>query len=155
MSPMALYFIPSFLDHRILTLSSQLWDLMKVALYEGLVSKDSPAEELRAGTIMAFQDRLVACCINIWKSVKDTLCHDSPEGNGPDGSGDVDVKGILSYSFRACHESRYGNCVMIIWYFMSNLYLVNSYRHFYARWMSNCLMGHLFLHLTCSNNSET
>jgi hypothetical protein len=87
---------------------------MKVASYEGLVAKDSPSDELQAGTIMAFQNRLVACCINIWKAVKDALCHDSPEGNGPDGSGDIDVKGILSYSFRACHESRYVNEATVI-----------------------------------------
>lgn len=61
------------------------------------------------GTITAFQDRLAHCCIQIWEIVKDTLCHDSPEGHdpsGPIGSEDADVKGILSFSFRACHESR-------------------------------------------------
>lgn len=70
---------------------------------------DSLAYGHEAGTIGAFQYRLGMCCINIWQIVKDTLCHDSPEGHdpsGPIGSGDADVKGVLSFSFRACHESR-------------------------------------------------
>lgn len=63
----------------------------------------------KVGTITAFQDRLATCCLDIWDIVRITLCHDSPEGHdpsGPIGSEEADVKGILSYSFRACHESR-------------------------------------------------
>jgi hypothetical protein len=42
--------------------------------------------------------------------VKDILCNDSPEGHLPQDldEGDViDTKDLLSYSFRAVHESRY------------------------------------------------
>lgn len=82
---------------------------MKVPSYEGLVAVGSTASGPRAGTIEAFQARLSSCCMDIWDIVKDTLCHDSPEGHdpsGPIGSDDTDVKGMLSISFRACHESR-------------------------------------------------
>lgn len=79
---------------------------MKVSPYEGLVAVDSEPE---VGTIAAFQDRLSKCCLDIWEVVRGTLCHDSPEGHdpsGPIGSEEADVKGILSFCFRACHESR-------------------------------------------------
>ncbi|KFY22578.1 hypothetical protein V493_06499 [Pseudogymnoascus sp. VKM F-4281 (FW-2241)] len=94
--------------HGQLTTLTQLWDLMKVSSYGGLVAVDSLAYGHEAGTIGAFQYRLGMCCINIWQIAKDTLCHDSPEGHdpsGPIGSDDADVKGVLSFSFRACHES--------------------------------------------------
>lgn len=77
----------------------------------------APASGPDGGTITAFQERLVQCCIKIWGVVKDTLCHDSPEGHdpsGPAGSEDADVKGMLSFSFRACHESRYVRDAMLI-----------------------------------------
>jgi len=41
--------------------------------------------------------------------VKDVLCNDSPEGHLPEDLEDVnsiDTKDVLSYSFRAIHESR-------------------------------------------------
>ena len=82
---------------------------MKVSSYGGLLAAGSSASGFDAGTIAAFQHRLATCCMRIWGIVKDTLCHDSPEGHdpsGPIGSEDVDVKGMLSFSFRACHESR-------------------------------------------------
>ncbi|OBT50818.1 hypothetical protein VE04_08320 [Pseudogymnoascus sp. 24MN13] len=92
--------------HGQLTTLAQLWDLMKVSPYEGLVAVESNA--FKVGTITEFQDRLATCCLDIWDIVRITLCHDSPEGHdpsGPIGSEEADVKGILSYSFRACHES--------------------------------------------------
>lgn len=94
----------------LLTFPRQVWDLIMPSSYEGIVAKGSSASGPNPGTIEAFQNRLVVCCIDIWKVVKDTLCNDSPEGQHPKGPltvGDVDVKSILSYSFRACHESRY------------------------------------------------
>ncbi|KFY35851.1 hypothetical protein V494_05528 [Pseudogymnoascus sp. VKM F-4513 (FW-928)] len=94
--------------HGQLTTLTQLWDLMKVSSYGGLVASGCSATGARGGTIAAFQDRLCRCCLDIWEIVKDTLCHDSPEGHdpsGPIGSDDSDVKGMLSFSFRACHES--------------------------------------------------
>lgn len=41
--------------------------------------------------------------------MKDVLCNDSPEGHLPEDLEDVnsiDTKDVLSYSFRAIHESR-------------------------------------------------
>ena len=48
-------------------------------------------------------------CSRIWDQVKDVLCSNSPEGHLPHGLGEidtVDTKDVLSYSFRAIHESR-------------------------------------------------
>ncbi len=56
-----------------------------------------------------FQLRIANACSDIWDIVKDVLCNDSPEGHLPEDieEGDViDTKDILSYSFRAIHESR-------------------------------------------------
>jgi hypothetical protein len=56
------------------------------------------------------EERIVASCECIWAVVQDILCDDSPEGHLPDELEDVDglnTKDVLSYSFRAIHESRY------------------------------------------------
>lgn len=55
--------------------------------------------------------RLICCCEKIWERVEEVLCNDSPEGHLPrslnlDYSEDMDTKELLSYSFRAIHESR-------------------------------------------------
>lgn len=52
---------------------------------------------------------MLSLCSRIWKEVKDVLCNDSPEGHLPQGLDEistVDTKDVLSYSFRAIHESR-------------------------------------------------
>ena len=60
-------------------------------------------------SVRRLQEKLFECCKRSWISVKDILCDDSPEGHLPqdleefDG---LDTKGLLSYSFRAAHESR-------------------------------------------------
>ncbi|KAG4441401.1 hypothetical protein IFR05_003088 [Cadophora sp. M221] len=57
----------------------------------------------------ALQERISSCCFRIWKAVKNILCNDSPEGYLPedlDEVDEVDTKDVLSYSFRAIHESR-------------------------------------------------
>ncbi|KAI0840628.1 hypothetical protein F5Y06DRAFT_308806 [Hypoxylon sp. FL0890] len=54
------------------------------------------------------QDRAVACCWRIWQAVRHVLCDDSPEGHLPEELEEVeglDTKDLLSYSFRAIHES--------------------------------------------------
>lgn len=56
------------------------------------------------------QLRILSNCLSIWGSVKDVLCNDSPEGHLPEDLDDmptIDTKDVLSYSFRAIHESRY------------------------------------------------
>jgi len=55
------------------------------------------------------QKRMATCCSRVWQAVKDILCNDSPEGYLPedlDEVEEVDTKDVLSYSFRAIHESR-------------------------------------------------
>lgn len=74
----------------------QLWDLMS-----------TPAES-EYEIMQQLQERLVKSCLDSWNTVKDILCNDSPEGHvlpGSNPSNDVDIKSILSYCFRACHES--------------------------------------------------
>ncbi|KAB8289792.1 hypothetical protein EYC80_010425 [Monilinia laxa] len=54
------------------------------------------------------QSRIITSCFSIWDTVKDILCNDSPEGHIPEDVDDVesiDTKDVLSYSFRAIHES--------------------------------------------------
>lgn len=63
-----------------------------------------------AESAAALQERMIACCVRVWKAVRDVLCDDSPEGHLPEEMEDtegLDTKGLLSYSFRAIHESRY------------------------------------------------
>ena len=57
------------------------------------------------------QRRIFFCTQQIWFVVKHVLCDDSPEGHLPEKMEDIeglDTKDLLSYSFRAVHESRYG-----------------------------------------------
>ncbi|KUJ19378.1 uncharacterized protein LY89DRAFT_489399 [Mollisia scopiformis] len=56
------------------------------------------------------QQRMITGCIRIWHAVKEILCNDSPEGHLLEDLDDVEVdrvdtKNVLSYSFRAIHES--------------------------------------------------
>lgn len=49
-------------------------------------------------------------CALVWDIVQHVLCDDSPEGHLPEEMEDIeglDTKDLLSYSFRAVHESRY------------------------------------------------
>ncbi|ODA82836.1 hypothetical protein RJ55_01345 [Drechmeria coniospora] len=58
--------------------------------------------------VQALQSSLVSCCERAWDAVRDILCDDSPEGHLPpelEESDDLDTKGLLSFSFRAIHES--------------------------------------------------
>ncbi|KAK2595751.1 hypothetical protein QQS21_006577 [Conoideocrella luteorostrata] len=55
------------------------------------------------------QLEIVMCCERAWTAVRDILCDDSPEGLLPqelEDVGGLDTKDLLSYSFRAIHESR-------------------------------------------------
>ncbi|KAK0711260.1 putative death-receptor fusion protein-domain-containing protein [Lasiosphaeris hirsuta] len=52
--------------------------------------------------------RVFACSKRIWAAVKHVLCDDSPEGHLPEEMEEIDgldTKDLLSYSFRAVHES--------------------------------------------------
>ncbi|KAI1169980.1 putative death-receptor fusion protein-domain-containing protein [Nemania sp. FL0916] len=55
-----------------------------------------------------FQDRAISSCRRVWQIVQHILCDDSPEGHLPEELQQIeglDTKDLLSYSFRAIHES--------------------------------------------------
>ncbi|TPX10842.1 uncharacterized protein E0L32_008231 [Thyridium curvatum] len=59
-------------------------------------------------SLSALQERIVSSCKRVWDMVRHVLCDDSPEGHLPQDMEDVeglDTKDLLSYSFRAIHES--------------------------------------------------
>lgn len=65
--------------------------------------------DLELEAVQNLQERLVSCCERVWSAVKAILCDDSPEGHLPpefEGVAGLDTKDVLSYSFRAIHESR-------------------------------------------------
>ncbi|EFQ24898.1 uncharacterized protein GLRG_00042 [Colletotrichum graminicola M1.001] len=65
----------------------------------------------------SLQGRIVMCCQRIWAAVRDILCDDSPEGHLPQELEDLeglDTKDLLSYSFRAIHESSALMRVMVL-----------------------------------------
>ncbi|KAL2024422.1 hypothetical protein VTK56DRAFT_8233 [Thermocarpiscus australiensis] len=70
------------------------------------------AEEIYLGhqleVLHQLQRRIFVCSRRIWLAVKHVLCDDSPEGHLPEELEDIeglDTKDLLSYSFRAVHES--------------------------------------------------
>ncbi|KAK2050667.1 hypothetical protein LZ31DRAFT_512065 [Colletotrichum somersetense] len=68
-------------------------------------------------SMTSLQDRIVKCCLRIWAAVRDILCDDSPEGHLPQELEDLeglDTKDLLSYSFRAIHESSALMRVMVL-----------------------------------------
>lgn len=77
-------------------------------IWEALSNNKYSHEELQ--TLLALQSRAVLCCHRAWQVVRHVLCDDSPEGHLPEELEEVeglDTKDLLSYSFRAIHESRY------------------------------------------------
>ncbi|KAM0516613.1 hypothetical protein ACHAPE_005244 [Trichoderma viride] len=61
-----------------------------------------------ADAAIVLQEKVIFCCERVWRAVRDVLCDDSPEGHLPEEMEDMeglDTKGLLSYSFRAVHES--------------------------------------------------
>ncbi|TRX91324.1 hypothetical protein FHL15_007746 [Xylaria flabelliformis] len=68
-------------------------------------------------TLDEFQDRAISCCQRVWLTVQHILCDDSPEGHLPEELQQIeglDTKDLLSYSFRAIHESRSAGIPAII-----------------------------------------
>ncbi|KAL8420035.1 hypothetical protein RB594_002984 [Gaeumannomyces avenae] len=75
-------------------------------IWEVLTKTKYPNDDLQR--LVAVQKRVVEYCRQIWSVVKPILCDDSPEGHLPQEMEDaegLDTKGLLSYSFRAIHES--------------------------------------------------
>lgn len=82
------------------SLRSYAWPVLAKSTYSG--------SELEA--INNIHTRIFACSQRIWSAVEHVLCDDSPEGHLPEEMEDIDgldTKDLLSYSFRAVHESRY------------------------------------------------
>ncbi|TWU76774.1 hypothetical protein ED733_004991 [Metarhizium rileyi] len=58
--------------------------------------------------VRKLQMDIVSCCERTWEAVRHILCDDSPEGHLPQELEEVDgldTKDLLSFSFRAVHES--------------------------------------------------
>ncbi|GAB1320463.1 hypothetical protein MFIFM68171_10673 [Madurella fahalii] len=64
--------------------------------------------EHQQDVLRQLQRQILVCSRRIWLTVKHVLCDDSPEGHLPEELEDIeglDTKDLLSYSFRAVHES--------------------------------------------------
>ncbi|KAH8673677.1 putative death-receptor fusion protein-domain-containing protein [Xylariales sp. PMI_506] len=75
-------------------------------VWDALSSDRYTVEEL--DVLSNIRSRAIACCDRIWRVVRHVLCDDSPEGHLPedlDETEGLDTKDVLSYSFRAIHES--------------------------------------------------
>jgi hypothetical protein len=73
-----------------------------------LTKADTYQEEGDHALIEQLHQRIVKCSAEAWDIVKHVLCDDSPEGHLPEEMEDIeglDTKDLLSYSFRAVHES--------------------------------------------------
>ncbi|KHN95126.1 HEAT repeat protein [Metarhizium album ARSEF 1941] len=72
------------------------------------VVSDTKLSEYELRETNNIQLDIVSCCERAWGAVQDVLCDDSPEGHLPQELEEVDgldTKDLLSYSFRAVHES--------------------------------------------------
>ncbi|KUI65581.1 tRNA (cytidine(32)-2'-O)-methyltransferase non-catalytic subunit TRM732 [Cytospora mali] len=75
-----------------------IWEVLSLSRYS--------EDELKLLSVP--QMRIVSLCSRIWDAVSYVLCDDSPEGHLPEELEEIeglDTKGLLSYSFRAIHES--------------------------------------------------
>ncbi len=87
--------------YQTLTDSSHVWQVLAKETYS----------DRQLDLLHHLQRRAFFCARQIWMTVQHVLCDDSPEGHLPEELEDVeglDTKDLLSYSFRAVHESRYG-----------------------------------------------
>ncbi|GKT87820.1 HEAT repeat protein [Colletotrichum tofieldiae] len=84
-------------------------------IWQATADMNFSRSELESMTTL--QGRIVKCCQRIWAAVRDILCDDSPEGHLPQELEDLeglDTKDLLSYSFRAIHESSALMRVMVL-----------------------------------------
>ncbi|KAK4189594.1 thyroid adenoma-associated protein [Podospora australis] len=75
-------------------------------VWQVLAKQTYPETELE--NLRQVQHRIFGAAQRIWLAVKHVLCDDSPEGHLPEEMEDIeglDTKDLLSYSFRAVHES--------------------------------------------------
>lgn len=79
-------------------------------VWQVLAKKTYPDNQLPV--LQQLQRQISGCSRRIWQTVKHVLCDDSPEGHLPEELEDIEgleTKDLLSYSFRAVHESRCGS----------------------------------------------
>ncbi|KAL1839076.1 hypothetical protein VTJ49DRAFT_1877 [Mycothermus thermophilus] len=82
-------------------------DFAAISYIWQVLSKETYTEK-QLETLHHLQRRIFFCAQRIWFTVKHVLCDDSPEGHLPEELEDIeglDTKDLLSYSFRAVHES--------------------------------------------------
>ncbi|KAL2271601.1 hypothetical protein VTJ83DRAFT_972 [Remersonia thermophila] len=82
-------------------------DFAAISYIWQVLSKETYTEK-ELETLHHLQRRIFFCAQRIWFTVKHVLCDDSPEGHLPEELEDIeglDTKDLLSYSFRAVHES--------------------------------------------------
>lgn len=75
-------------------------------MWEVLTQGRYSSDELQV--LSQVQTRILGLCSRIWDAVSYVLCDDSPEGHLPEELEEIeglDTKSLLSYSFRAIHES--------------------------------------------------
>lgn len=75
-------------------------------MWEFLTQERYSDDELRL--LFGVQNQILKLCSRVWNAVSYVLCDDSPEGHLPEELEEIeglDTKGLLSYSFRAIHES--------------------------------------------------
>ncbi|KAL2135275.1 hypothetical protein VTI74DRAFT_9155 [Chaetomium olivicolor] len=82
-------------------------DFAAISYVWQVLAKETYSDDQLDG-IHHLQRRIFFCARQIWLTVKHVLCDDSPEGHLPEELEDIeglDTKDLLSYSFRAVHES--------------------------------------------------
>ncbi|KAG6364892.1 hypothetical protein INS49_006496 [Diaporthe citri] len=72
-----------------------MWEVFSQARYS----------EAQLQSLALSQTWIVDLCVRIWNAVSYVLCDDSPEGKELESTEGLDTKDLLSYSFRAIHES--------------------------------------------------
>lgn len=78
--------------------------------YTWQYASTTPFSEPDLTAVGLLEAEVVSCCSRIWHAVRQVLCDDSPEGHIPQELEDIDgldTKDLLSFSFRAIHESRF------------------------------------------------
>ncbi|KAG9246942.1 HEAT repeat protein-like protein [Calycina marina] len=87
--------------HGVLAALNLIWESIDLL-------SDCADTEVAKDTWNRAQQDICLSCERLWAAVRGVLCNDSPEGHLPediDEIGTIDTKDVLSYSFRAVHES--------------------------------------------------
>ncbi|KAK7711354.1 hypothetical protein SLS64_005377 [Diaporthe eres] len=87
---------------------------------ETLATQSWQSHEAQLQRLAASQARIVDLCVRIWNTVSYVLCDDSPEGKELESNEGLDTKDLLSYSFRAIHESSNLQRTIVALYFKTS-----------------------------------